>query len=402
MPNPTTYRRVIATQKSNTLTPFDVFGVDSEFYFHPILPRDNANLGYNGVGRFDLKTANTVYGVLDHTQYNVEKALIKTFDFSVDEDTLTASFLTFLGGQTIAGETDCLKISLSYAGSTNQRFVIPITGAGQTFKITGRYFIESTNVKVDGFSAGIGGTGETPYYNEIGVWREFVCYANKVSGYNLLDGFEHNFSSLGITDWMAIVDLKLYEMATETNIHQVYNAGAVTGPYINAVNGWMDFDGVDDYLIIQYLHLLEGGIRFAIKFIDNDGDGTNRDILQLHRINRIVITLTSSNIFRIDWLVGATPYQYDGVVAFLDNGLERKVLFDYEDAGKEIKIYVDGSLHETIACADAVMLTNFASVPSYLCRSTDYANYWDVSIKKFLFIDRILSEEDLNYLNNTW
>ena len=93
------------------------------------------------------------------------------WDFSVGGTNLSTLNLPQSNGESVAGENDAAKFTLTGGLASHYCYRGP-TIPGQTFTVTGRYYIPSTNVSCDAIRIS-GGSNEFEFFNTLDQWAEF-------------------------------------------------------------------------------------------------------------------------------------------------------------------------------------------------------------------------------------
>ena len=187
------------------------------------------------------------------------------WDFSVGGTNLSTLNLPQSNGESVAGENDAAKFTLT-GGLANHYCYGGPTIPGQTFTVTGKYYIPSTNVSCDAIRIS-GGSNEFEFFNTLDQWAEFEVTAVATVTYAIFRAADGTNTSVdGDGDVFYLKDVVItqntadglvhtwYDQSANAN-HAVQNTDSAQPKIVDAGslltengNPSIVFDGVDDFL----------------------------------------------------------------------------------------------------------------------------------------------------------
>ena len=146
-------------------------------------------------------------------------------DFRLGGDNFSTLELQQLNGESIAGEDNAAKFTLTGGLNSHYAYRGPTT-IGQTMKVTGRYYIPSTNASCNAIRIS-GGSSEFIFANTLDEWAEFEHITTATVSYAIFraaNGENTDFDGDG--DVFYLKDLVYTQITADGHVHTWYDQSA--------------------------------------------------------------------------------------------------------------------------------------------------------------------------------
>lgn len=303
MPNPTIYRRILATQNSSTFS-FASLGLEVDVLMNET---DSAGLQLKYLGDLALDASQTNGAAVAMIDRSANKEILSSneSDFSVDADGVTSSQMTLVANQTINSEGGFLKwVGLTGTAQTSctlpNAFLLGVNGL-TVMRFKFRWAWGTNDSTMGGFYQyfPLGRRDFLIAARPFGVTYETELYLVQASLKNL--GMAGGSVDRIGKDLIYIKDIITEEIDGNHFINIVVSAS----PTRNHVDYTLDFDGIGDYfhnapfaaaitsdtagMFTMYIRDDEGAGQVCQIFDINDGGLTNYLTIRLDSSNNIRI-----------------------------------------------------------------------------------------------------------------
>ena len=146
-------------------------------------------------------------------------------DFRLGGDNFSTLELQQLNGESIAGEDNAAKFTLTGGLNSHYAYRGPTT-IGQTMKVTGRYYIPSTNASCNAIRIS-GGSSEFIFANTLDEWAEFEHITTATVSYAIFRAANGTNANLdGDGDVFYLKDLVYTQITADGHVHTWYDQSA--------------------------------------------------------------------------------------------------------------------------------------------------------------------------------